>query len=213
MLKGLVLEGVCASGKSKVVSQILGSDRLGSLPQKSLICLTEHHTQRVIEQLEDTGTITTEDNVELLRGICEWIEQRTRFEELRTWDVRGKTQHRIAFLFERFHLTHCVHYPHVQWADMVPIDEVLSRLGTRLVLLTASADTLWDRLERRSDHGWKKYMRRIGQDRAEVIEHYVSQQEEMKMLVSRSCLSSLVLSNDEESPDSVANKVIDFWMS
>lgn len=212
MLKGVILEGVCASGKSAVIQRILESGRIGSLPQKSLICLTEHHTQRVVEQLEDSGVITTKDNVDLLQGICNWIRQRARFDEFRKWEARAKTQHRIAYLLERFHLTHCVHYPHVEWADMAPIDDNLSALQAKIVLMTVSPESLWERLERRNE-GWKKYMRRIGSDKTEVLEHYGSQQEELMRLVSRSSLPKLVLSSDEETPDSAADKVITFWMS
>ena len=56
-------------------------------------------------------------------------------------------------------------------------------------------------------------MRRIGSDKTEVLEHYGSQQEELMRLVSRSSLPKLVLSSDEETPDSAADKVITFWMS
>ena len=77
----------------------------------------------------------------------------------------GQTHQRIRFVLERFHLTHVVQYPHMDWEMIKPVDKRLAALNCQVFLLIADEATLMRRLFENRDKMWLGYIERYGNTR------------------------------------------------
>jgi len=208
---GLVIEGVSSSGKSTLLRSLLADERYLARGFASAIVLSEHHTQRVLEPIESGRGLTVTDNVRLLEEITRWLRQRSARALGHDWESRGRIAHRLAFVLERFHITHAFHYDHVSWTDVAHVDGELATLGTRLVVLTIGEAAIRARLESRGD-AWQRYARTLGSTDTELVAHFLDQQSRLVELAERSRLPRLVLDATRLSPDAVREEVIRFWL-
>lgn len=209
-LCGLLLEGVPCTGKTAVIRAILSSGVLGSRGSVSVMILGEHLTQRAIEAKEDAGTITLADNLALLETTVRALEGYGEVLSTGGWR-RDQDGHELAFLLERFHLTHALHYDHVSWDDVAGFDRRLADLGTRLVVLAVGPDEMAERILGSRDDGWRGYIARFGDDEA-VLRHYRSQQEGFLTLARRSAMEHMVLDTSSADWEGLARRTLDFWL-
>jgi len=208
-LRGLVLEGVPCVGKSSVIRAVLSSGALARRPSVSLMVLGEHITQRAVESREHAGTITAADNVALLQHTLSMLDAQHQLLASGAWRC-GVESHELAFVLDRFHLTHVLHYPHVGWADVDAVDERLGAVGTRLAVLVMDESVMPQRILRARGEGWRAYISQFGTEE-EIVAHYAEQQVGFLQLAERSRLPSLVLDATEADWGGLAEQLYAFW--
>ena len=210
--KGLILEGVSGSGKTKVLNALLRSREYLNRGHLSSIVLTEHHTQRVLEPKQETRGLTVQDNTALLRRHVETVRALDAGLRGTDWSDRGRLNHRLCYVLERFHLTHVSHYPHMRWEHVTAIDDALVGLGCKLCLLTADRDTIEERaVNRRHDREWQRHLSSLG-SYPEVLNHYMAQQEHLLALREASSIPSLVVNTSEKQAHEIVTEVAAFWL-
>ncbi len=208
--RGLVVEGVPASGKTTLIRQMRKGRRLAQMPQTSIFIIGEQITQRVLEPAYNRGELDCTDHIQHMKSIMQPIVQFSSLLAARGW--QDASEHHCIFLLERFHLTHAVYYPYVKWDDVASIDDCLHRLGARLVVLTADEKALRDRLFAGRSAGWLKYIRRYGNSRSEIVEHYLRRQSHLLDVARLSRLAVKKLDTSFISPSNLAGEVMDFWL-
>ena len=91
-VSGLILEGICGTGKSALLHAILQSERFVRKPYLSAVVLSEHQTQRVLERKEREEGLTVADNLALLDRHVSYIESIYEQLEQMPWRRNGRTQ-------------------------------------------------------------------------------------------------------------------------
>ncbi len=206
---GIIIEGVCGSGKTSFLRHFRQSLEFLSSPWLSQICLTEHHTQRVLEPIEKCGNLRKEDHLNLMTAILGFIRELEKRAAIHDWHQRKKNAHRISFILERFHLTHVTNYPYLCWDDISTIDRSVAELNATLILLTADADTLSKRLyDPQRDPGWFEYLSTIAQTKDGVVLHYLAQQQQLIKLSEQTAMPVIQIDTSRESPRQIVNHVL-----
>ena len=210
-LSGLILEGVCGTGKTSILRAILRSKAYIQKPYFSSLVLSEHQTQRVLESKERQGTLTISDNVALLEGHVAYLEKlRDRLDEM-DWCDKNLTAMRIPYLVERFHFTHVGHYAHVDWEDVAALDKRLAQLSCKLCLFTIDDAVLEQRVIHDRSAGWRDYVKRFGSTNAEIIRHYSEQQRLMVDLCRKSALEIRLIDTSHRTLADTVAEVLAFW--
>ncbi|HBA85086.1 MAG TPA: hypothetical protein DCZ95_13435 [Verrucomicrobia bacterium] len=210
-ISGLIVEGICGTGKSTVFRSITRSPQFNQRTAPTLIALTEHHTQRVLEERERNEDLSPSRNGLLLDSHVAYLELLNRRLEEMPWRENGRTNMRVCYLLERFHFTHVYHYPHMRWEHVEPIDERLAQLNCRLCLLTIDESDFEKRIILDRDDGWREYLKRYGQTNAQIAAHYAKQQKLLIDLCKRSRLETTILNTSALSEADVLNHVLEFW--
>lgn len=210
-VSGLILEGICGSGKTTIFRSLLQSERFVQRSFLSAIVLSEHQTQRVLERKERETGLTTVDNVGLLDQHVSYLEAvRNRLNQME-WCLNNRTNMRVPYVLERFHFTHVYHYPHMTWEHVQPIDRRLAELNCKLCLLTVPEGLLRERIITSRDSGWREYLSRYGETDEEILRYYATQQQLLRGLCEKSELDTLVLDTANMSTQDTVNQVLDFW--
>jgi len=210
-ISGLILEGVCGTGKSTVFRALQQSERFSRRSFLSAIVLSEHQTQRVLERKEREVGLAVADNVGLLDQHVSYLEAvRDRLDQME-WCQNNRTNMRVPYILERFHFTHVYHYPHMTWEHVQPIDHRLSELNCKLCLLTISDALLQERIIDNRNAAWREYLSRYGQTDEEILQHYATQQQVLRDLCKRSEIDSLILDTSLIGVDDAVNQAMDFW--
>lgn len=209
-ISGLILEGICGTGKSTLFRSIMHSAPFCHRNAPTLVALTEHHTQRVLEDRERNGGLTPEDNTALLDSHVAYLEHLNERLEKMPWRENNRTNMRVGYLFERFHFTHACHYSHMNWKRIEPIDARLARLNGRLCLLTLDESQIESRIILARDNGWREYLKRYGQTNAEIVAYYAEQQHLLVELCERSSLPTIILNTSRLSETDTLNRLLEF---
>lgn len=210
-LSGLILEGVCGTGKTTILRSLQQSERFSCRSFLSAIVLSEHQTQRVLEWKEKEVGLTTADNVGLLNQHVSYLEAvQDRLSQM-NWCQNNRTNMRIPYLFERFHFTHVCHYNHMSWSHVEDIDRRLSELNCKLCLFTVDESKLEDRIICSRNAAWRDYLSRYGRTDDEIIAYYAEQQRHLLSLCEKSELDVLVVDTTNIVVEETLGQVIDFW--
>jgi adenylate kinase family enzyme len=210
-LSGLIIEGICGSGKTTLLRRILQSPRFLQKEYLSSIVLSEHHTQRVMEEKEHAGTLTPADHLDLLDQHVSYLEQvKARLDQMPWCDNSGINM-RLPFLIERFHFTHVFHYPYLNWEHVAGIDRRMAALGGKLVVLTLDGSTLEERIILGRSPGWRDYIRRFGDTNQKVVDHYARQQDYLRELAEKTSMEKLILNTTCQDEDQSLERVLGFW--
>lgn len=210
-ISGLILDGVCGTGKSAVFKALLYSERFKKRSFTSTVVLSEHQTQRVLEQAERDGKIEPSDNFILLDRHVTYLEALKARLDRMEWCRNGSTAMRIPFVFERFHFTHIYHYSYMRWEMVADIDRRLAALNGKLCLFVADEKTLAKRLFTGRDEAWLNYLKRIGDSEEKIVSYYIEKQELLIGLCDRSVLDTLIVDTTNSSVENTLDLVIDFW--
>lgn len=210
-ISGLILEGICGTGKSTIFRSIIQSRRFVQKSFLSSVILSEHQTQRVLERKEREYGLTQSDNISLLDQHVTYLElARDRLEQM-PWCTNNRTNMRIPFILERFHFTHVYHYEHMSWQDVQEIDFRLAKLNCKLCLLTVDDSMLKHRIITSRDADWRDYLSRYGGKDDEIIEYYSIQQRMLLDLCGLSALETLVVDTTESTVEETLDQVLSFW--
>ena len=211
---GLVLEGISGSGKSTVLGGLLRSESYLQRGYLSSIVLSEHHTQRVLEPKQKAEGLSAADNVALLRQNVDMIHALDLRLRGTDWGERGRLNHRLSYLMERFHLTHVCHYEHVGWKHVRAIDDALAGLGCKLCLLRVDEAMIEERVVNlRRNKEWEAYLSSVGSHSRGIVDHYVAQQERFLALREASSMPSVVVDTSGRGVNEVVAEVSAFWLS
>lgn len=205
----LLVEGTSGVGKSTLIDQLLRRLVAERPPRKlrSLLHLTQAHTYGPLAPGEDTGELTSHENLAHLGTIA----------DLLCWQVGALTaETRVKFfgIVDTFHLTQC-HRPGVlEWADVRGVDQRLADLGARLLFLQATPETLWARgiVPRLQEEFMLGYaLGRFGRTPEEVHEYFVREQEAMRQHLAHTAMPHLLL-NAEADPEANLEAAYRFWL-
>ena len=211
-LNGIILEGICGTGKSTVLSAVLSDQRWLGRGHASSIVLSEHQTQRVLEPLEAEGALTADDSLGLLDELTCFLENADGRLRRTGWLERNRRNHLLPFILERFHLTHAYHYNHLDWDNLIDIDARLSKLNAKIVLLRLAEEDIENRIIGDKDkNNWASYISRFGNTDAEIKSHFMRKQEKLLNIAEKSCLRSLIIDTSEFSVSESLDKIFEFW--
>jgi|HubBroStandDraft_4_1064222.scaffolds.fasta_scaffold249077_2 hypothetical protein len=206
--KGLLVEGTSGGGKSTLIDALIRRHIGRATPRKirSLIHLAQSHTYGPLAIPEDRGTLTVAENLQHLDRIVSVIE----------WFHASVQEHSRPWCFvivDTLHLTHCVRPGIVRWADVSPIDRRLAALGFKLLMLSSSPQTIWQRgIAPRIDQQFlEEYAQKFGKSHHEIHAYFVREQEMLADLFTDSFMPKLLMPNDG-SVDGVLDAAYQFWM-
>ncbi|WP_408954922.1 hypothetical protein [Natroniella sp. ANB-PHB2] len=209
-VKGIVIEGVPATGKTTIIEHLLRNEQVLERDFMPLLVYGEDLTQRVLEAKHNQGQITKEDNLNLLNDILTPLERYQKYYHQRGWQG-AEQEHCYAFLLERFHLTHATYFDHLNWGELIQIDDRLADLKTKLVLLTMNKEVMVERIVVSRGSRWRSYISRFGSTVEEIVEHYYQRQQRKLKLAQQSNLVSLVLNTSAKNWEELAQQVLKFW--
>ncbi len=210
-ISGLILEGVCGTGKTSILRAILHSKAYIQKPYLTSLVLSEHQTQRVLESIDRLGTLTLRDNLALLEQHVGYLEALKKWLDAMEWCDPDIVAMRIPYLMERFHFTHVVDYDHVHWEDVTALDQRLAKCNCKLCLFTIDEATIEKRVIQDRDPGWMSYIRQFGATNSEIVRHYSEQQEKMLHLCQLSALDSRIIDTSHRSLEDTLSEVLDYW--
>ncbi|MGC2333421.1 MAG: hypothetical protein WA581_18370 [Candidatus Acidiferrales bacterium] len=205
-LHALLVEGVPGIGKSTLVDALIRRHVSPSEPRRirSFVHLGQTHTYGPLAPAEDAGTLNADANLRLLdriAGMLEWLR----------YDLRHSDKPCFV-LIDSLHLTHCLRPGVVTWSDVAPIDQRLTAVGCKLVLLTGSSETVRARtIQARADSQFlTEYALKFGRTHDELHAHFVGEQAEFVRMFGQSSLRKRMFANDE-GLDTIVADVFDFW--
>mgnify|MGYP001100720156 CR=1 FL=1 len=207
MFQGIILEGISGTGKTSVFEALIKHEKVQSIPAKSKLILSEHHTQRILELEEQQGILTPEHHTELLDQLVAFIEQLNHRTTHRGWHSDHLQEQDLFFLLERFHLTHVFRFPYMNWSQVVVIDHRLESLGAVLCLLTVNAETLEKRLFSRRNECWLNYLKQYGNSPSEIVDTLITRQKVAQELTALSSLPALVIDTSDNTIDQVTHLI------
>jgi thymidylate kinase len=208
---GLILEGICGTGKSTLLQALLNSKNYCEKSFLSSLVLSEHQTQRVLERKEQEVGLNVADNIALLDYHISYLESLKARLEYMPWRQSNRTNMRFPFIFERFHFTHVYHYQHMSWEDVEDIDSRLVHLNCKICLLTMSISQFRDRIINSRDAGWRDYLKRYGNTDEEILDYYEKQQDFYQYLCKKSKLKTFIINTTKMSVEDTVEQVLDYW--
>lgn len=207
--KGMIFEGIPATGKSTIIREILKNPKILNRDFMPFFTFGEEITQRVLEAKHNQGKITKEDNLKLLDDILAPLENYQSYYKKRGWVKEDK--YHYGFILERFHLTHGIYFNHLGWQEMIKIDERLLKLNAKLCFLKMEKEVMKERIIDSRGKQWNNYISRFGNSTQEIIEYYYQQQEKKLRLVEKSKLTSIVVDTSNKNWSELATEIIEFW--
>jgi thymidylate kinase len=194
-ISGLILEGISGTGKTALLQSICKNPNLLFKDSLSCLILTEHHTQRIFENLHKCGTLTKSLHLVLLNEILDFILMRKKYLDSMDWCDKSMTQQNLNVILERFHLSHVNIYPHLEWNDVQEIDDKFAELNFTLCLLTIDSDSIAERLieQRRNIPTWMTYISNLGKSEKEIVNYFVNMQNELLELYEKSKMKKVLI--------------------
>jgi thymidylate kinase len=204
----LVVEGTSGVGKSTLIDALIRKHTNSVEPRKirSFLHLAQSHTYGPLAQGEDAGTLTVAENaahLERIVAMLEWLHA----------SVQEHSKPSCFVIVDALHLTHCVRPGVATWDAVRTIDQHLAALGTKLLFLKASPDTIWSRgiQPRTNEQFMLEYARKFGRTDQQIHNYFVQEQGLLCELFSRSVMPKLLLDNDGLVED-VLEKAFQFWI-
>lgn len=210
-VSGLIVEGICGTGKTSLIHALTKSPWFVQKSYLSSIVISEHHTSRILERKLSQEGLTPDDHMEVLEFYVQFFEKVHERSSHMDWSARNRTNHHLPFLLERFHLTHVFHYG-LPWEYVQAIDERLAKLNCKLCILEVDEADMEQRIIlERHDAGWQKFLRQFGNSNTEIVAHYKNQQDLFLGLLQKTKLEWLKINSSETLVDEMIPQVIDFW--
>jgi len=210
-VSGIILEGIAGTGKTTALKALIGRDEWKDRAFLSSVVLTEHQTLRVLEAKKDAG-IAKEDNLSLLDIHIAYLETLTNYLSETDWLERDRSAQKVPFIFERFHLSHAYHHEHLQWDDLLEIDQRLFNLNALVFLFTIEPEDMQERIiNDYKKNGWQDYLQTLGKNDREILDHFVKKQNELLNFAEKSKLPVMHINSSELTSDEIVEKIITNW--
>ncbi|HEY7181610.1 MAG TPA: hypothetical protein VIC84_09335 [Blastocatellia bacterium] len=179
-LKGLIVEGVVASGKTTLIQNIQLA-LAEKYPACTKVFLSEHYTERVLEDKKAQRALTASEVIEHADSILSivkqlaWLKSSSKF-EMKTGNAL------IHVILERLVGSHFANlstlgawglnsHDHHRIRDLYA---ALAELGFTVLILTIAEDRIEETIDRtrtRRNNAWSDYLNSIG-DRMDVGRYY-----------------------------------------
>ncbi|MBS4536933.1 hypothetical protein GOQ27_00575 [Clostridium sp. D2Q-11] len=204
-MSGLIIEGVCATGKSTIFNNLIDSNlyRL----KKSKIQLNEHLTERIIENINPT----LDQRINLLEKYVDMFEEvSSHFYNSRFRDTKSK-EIIPCYLVERFHFTHAIEEK--SFDSFKNIDDRLKKLNFKVIVLSMEKDCIKDRLEdtfKRRNKMWYNYVMSFGGIEG-ASKRYFNMQERLLEYIDKSSLPVKIVNTTDMKWDKYINEIEEFW--
>jgi hypothetical protein len=206
----LIVEGTSGIGKSTLIDQLVRRYVVDRPPRKlrTLLHLTQAHTYGPVAADEDRKTLTAQQNLLHLGNVVSMLE----------WYVlslSAETKIKFLAIIDTLHFTHC-HRPGVlNWEHVSGLDHRLARLGSKLLFLHGSSQTIWERgiTPRRDEEFITRYARpKFGDTLEEIHQYFVAEQERMRQQLPS---TSLIYREMDVNVDfnSYVEEAYEFWLS
>ncbi len=163
-MKGIFLEGVSTSGKSTISKHMrvgLQSDR----PSSSLLFLSEHYTQRALEHLKESQSITSEILFTHLSKILDTLEHYQKLLNQSKF-VENPGNAEMFIIGERFLITHLIDSCIISVDQQKDLLQRLYSLNIKYIVIKIPEDEMSQRISssmERRDQKWREYLlRRCG---------------------------------------------------
>ena len=210
-ISGLILEGISGTGKTAIFDRLIRTSPFVKKNHMTSIILSEHHTQRILEKKDREQGLTIDDNKSLLNNHLSYLESLSERLEQMDWCDKNKTDMRVPYILERFHLTHVYQYDHLNWEDVEGIDRRLAALNGHLCLFTTNKDQLSERLFRKPDPSWQNYLKRFGNSREAIVDHFLKQQDYLLEIAEKSVLKKRIIDTSTADVEVIAIEILEFW--
>ena len=208
----LIFEWIPWTGKSTTLEALIGHSKWINKKYKSEVILSEHQTQRVLENIESNIWLKKSDNISHLEKIIEHLEFLNDNLGKTLWSKNNRVNHKIPFILERFHLTHCYHYDHLSWEDLSEIDKRLNGINSKICLFIIDDKDIEDRIINDYNKQWRwDYLQKYWKDKNEIIEYFIKKQKELIEISKKSCLPVKIINTSEKNIDNVVEDVLNFW--
>jgi thymidylate kinase len=154
-IRGIVLEGLSCAGKTSTLKALKKVQAEDKEAERSLIVLSEHYSQvlndvkgRLQKQERSEHLILLDERISMLEQLNDWAAH------LGDWS-RGSRG--LFYILERFHLNHRQAFLGENISELLEIENRLSSLGAKTVLLTISDNAVEERLRYREVAEWNRY--------------------------------------------------------
>jgi hypothetical protein len=187
MVTGLVVEGVVGTGKTTLLNQ-LQRRLVEARPSCTKLVLSEHYTERVLEDLKAAGTLTSSEVLAHSSDLLRLIETLYHMKATSKF-ADNATNASIAVLVERWlgsHVANLAGMERWEWSNDWPAFRAIAsqctrlhQLGFRFLVLQVSRPQLRTRMERTLVHRndeWRRYIHSQGGLDA-AVDRYAAWQE------------------------------------
>jgi thymidylate kinase len=154
-IRGVVLEGLSCSGKTSTLRALKMVQAEDKEAERSLIVLSEHYSQvlnnvkgSLQRQERSEHLILLDERISMLEHLNDWVAH------LGDWS-RGSRG--LFYILERFHINHRQAFLGENISELLEIENRLSSLGAKTVLLTISDNAVEERLRHREGAEWNRY--------------------------------------------------------
>ena len=205
--KILLVEGTCGTGKTTLLRGLLRKYACQEDKPRTILFITQAHTYFPIMSDDLPALPGKKEHRQHLRKIIKMLE----------WNLEGlqpSKWYALHGLIDTLHLTHAFRPGVLTWSELTYIDQYLGALGAKMIFLEAQHQTLWDRLivGRGSDPAYlNHFQRRFGDTPEAVHAYYTKEQVQMRGLLRRSAMESLIVPAEDSSVDNLA-QAYQFWL-
>jgi thymidylate kinase len=186
-MRGLIIEGVSASGKSTIL-RMLQEQLAIQRPSCTKLMLSEHYTERLLEVAKNDGTLSYETALHHVADLVATLKHIANWKALGKFSAVGGNAE-ILVLIERFLGAHIANL-RVSSNNELPDDvrkaatglyAELHNMGFSIAILTVPPEmmpTLIADTRHRRNAEWSRYLNSIG-DAAAIESHYSHWQDEL----------------------------------
>ncbi|MFH5182582.1 hypothetical protein ACHHV8_08050 [Paenibacillus sp. TAB 01] len=203
MIRGVIIEGLSTAGKTSVFSAIKRLHSQTSNNEKTIIALSEHYSQVLHSYRGVLRSMDKDEHIQLLNRHVEYLEQQYEW-----MDSLGHTKpsNGVFYLLERFHLNHRAAF--LNFAEIEKLEQRLSRLNARCILLTLSQDAVRPRFIESRGEAWKSYVMENHSTATEACQKFLDDQENLRICAAQSLIPTLEINTDEADWDSYAQQIL-----
>jgi hypothetical protein len=171
LLKGLIVEGVVAAGKTAMIRDIQLA-LAEKYPSCTKVFLSKHYTERILEDKKAQRTLTTGEVIAHSDSVLALVKQLARFKSSGKFEAKAGNAS-IYVVLERFMGSHFANLSALgAWKPnsydnrhIRELYEALAEFGFSVLVLTIAEDQIAEAIERtrlRRNNNWSDYLDSIG---------------------------------------------------
>ncbi len=190
-MSGIIIEGVCATGKTTIIEKLTKRDWY--IKKQTKVQLSEYLTERIIENIQPTVNRRAgllEEYVNIFEKVY-FNFYNSRFKDMEFEEIKP------FFIAERFHLTHSIES--ASFRPFKDIDNRLKSMDMKLVILTMDKKLIKERILDtfiRRPETWKNYCLSFGTIE-DICKRYWLMQEKLLKFTEESKLDKIIINTSK----------------
>lgn len=187
-MKGVIIDGVVASGKSSII-KYLQEELVKTYPQRSKFFLSEHYTERILEGLKENGSLTAKKTKQHIQDILETLQRYNEMLENSKFTGNPKNAE-LILVIERFILTHLTSLKDRRGYSLKEAQQqflLAKKFNIRQIVLVIPEKDLKERIMSticyRNDN-WRNYLDSNGNE-TQIVRNYCQWQNRLKEYASK----------------------------